>query len=158
MKPSTILLIVLMVFFTNPAFGKSKNESGKSYYLTSHEVQGDNVLGQCAEGYHFALVWEILNFSELTYDTELGYTTSESGVSAPIARGWVRAGWGGPVCEAIPGEQDAAWTQAEERMGPSGTLNAWFLFEEAPPELKREGWLFHWNPCWEPLRVWCVSD
>jgi hypothetical protein len=151
-----------MVFFTNSVFAGKENsplvQPEKFFYLTQQPVRGDNVLDQCAVGYHFAHVWEIRDFSNLTYDTTLGYTTSESGVAPPAEFGWVRAGWHGPTCEDFPGEPDAvAWSQADERMGPGGMIEPRQLFDQ-PAELRIEGWDFHHHPCWVPVRVWCVSD
>lgn len=162
MKLSIILLTVIMVVITNPVLAGKENsplvQPEKFFYLTQEPVLGDNVVDQCAEEYHFAHVWEIRDFSKLTYNTELGYTTSESGFAPPAEFGWIRAGRHGPTCEDFPGEPHAiGWSQAEDRMGPGGIIEPRQLFDQ-PAELRIEGWNFHHQPCWHPARVWCVSD
>lgn len=75
------------------------------YYLTVERYQGDGPLTACAPGYHMASLWEILDPSNLRYDTTLGVTTADSGDGPPTGvpseyGGWVRTGYSsdtGPV-------------------------------------------------------------
>jgi hypothetical protein len=70
--------------------------------LTKNTITGSKVLTACASGYHFASIWEILNTSDLHYNTSLGRTNINSGNGAPAlssntnftdaAYGWIRTG------------------------------------------------------------------
>src|ERR1700730_18567770 len=72
----------------------------RGYYLTKSTITGSKVLTACASGYHFASIWEILNTSDLHYNTTLGRTNANSGNGAPAvsqrstfadaAEGWIR--------------------------------------------------------------------
>jgi hypothetical protein len=74
----------------------------RGYYLTKNTITGSKVLTACASGYHFASIWEILNTSDLHYNTSLGRTNINSGNGAPAlssntnftdaAYGWIRNG------------------------------------------------------------------
>ncbi len=74
----------------------------RGYYLTKSTITGSKVLTACASGYHFASIWEILNTSDLHYNTALGRTNANSGNGAPAATshstfadfpsGWIRTG------------------------------------------------------------------
>jgi hypothetical protein len=74
----------------------------RGYYLTKSTITGSKVLTACASGYHFASLWEILNTSDLHYNTALGRTNVNSGNGAPAissrstfadaAYGWIRTG------------------------------------------------------------------
>jgi len=73
----------------------------RGYYLTQGTYNGaeadgtdGNGAGVCASGYHFASLWEILDPSNLKYNTTLGYTQADSGQGPPTnALGWVRTGY-----------------------------------------------------------------
>jgi hypothetical protein len=74
----------------------------REYYRTKTYHFGDeadgtdgNGAGVCAEGYHFASLWEILDPSHLKYNTTLGTITADSGQGPPaLTLGWVRTGFG----------------------------------------------------------------
>jgi hypothetical protein len=72
----------------------------RGYYLTESTYNGadadgtdGNGAGVCAEGYHFASLWEILDPSNLKYDTGLGMVRDDSGQGPPTFPyfgGWLR--------------------------------------------------------------------
>jgi hypothetical protein len=74
----------------------------RGYYLTKSTITGSKVLTACASGYHFASIWEILNTSDLHYNTTLGRTNVNSGSGPPALTangtdadnpfGWIRSG------------------------------------------------------------------
>src|ERR1700730_18042199 len=74
----------------------------RGYYLTKSTITGSKVLTACASGYHFASIWEILNTSDLHYNTTLRRTNVNSGNGAPaytshsttadVPYGWIRTG------------------------------------------------------------------
>ena len=66
----------------------------RKYYLTQTEVDGDETLTACASGYHMASLWEILDPSNLEYNTDLGFTRDDSGAGPPSEGwGWIRTGY-----------------------------------------------------------------
>jgi len=66
----------------------------RGYYLTQSTYQGNETLTACASGYHFASLWEILDPSNLKYDTDLGMVRDDSGQGPPsYVEGWVRTGY-----------------------------------------------------------------
>ena len=68
--------------------------SWRRYYLTSSTVAANQVLTACATGYHMASLWEILDTTNLEYNSTLGLTLSDSGSGPPAAYyGWVRTGY-----------------------------------------------------------------
>ena len=46
--------------------------SGRRFYLTKNQLQGNQAINACASGYHMASYWEIHDLSTLQYDTSLG--------------------------------------------------------------------------------------
>ena len=60
-----------------------KRDARRSFYLTKTTHTGAQALAACAEGYHMASLWEILNPSNLRYDTELGVVVGDSGFGPP---------------------------------------------------------------------------
>ena len=55
----------------------------KAYYLTQTTHNGGQARSACAAGYHMASLWEILDTSNLRYNTELGFTQEDSGFGPP---------------------------------------------------------------------------
>ena len=69
----------------------------RKFYLTtgSPGVAGNQVLTACASGYHTASLWEILDPSNLEYDTKRGVTKDDAGSGPPAGSdgdGWIRTG------------------------------------------------------------------
>jgi hypothetical protein len=133
----------------------------RQYYLTTSTHAGNeaagsdgNGAGVCADGYHFASFWEILDPASLKYNTSLGCFREDSGQGPPSDRsGWVRTGysnsfsvWGRANCRVWASDDD----------GDSGTLV--YL-----PSTWTTGQHIHvWNvgmgDCDDSYRVWCVED
>jgi hypothetical protein len=82
------------------------------YYLTPDTHTGDQVLSACALGFRAAALWEILDTSNLRYNTRLGYTRKDSGFGPPATGGWVRTGAASGSTGA-PGTSNCnAWTSS----------------------------------------------
>ena len=66
-----------------------------SAYLSGFSVNGDGALDICADGYHFASIWELQGLSPFIYNTSLGRTGyADQGEGPPAGYGgWVRSGW-----------------------------------------------------------------
>jgi hypothetical protein len=127
-----------------------------SYYLTESTFLGNETLDACAEGYHMASLWEVLDVSNLRYDTVLGYqhAAGDCGEGPPTAiAGWVRTG-AIPSIGTIPGGGNCGvWSQ--HWAGEWGTVvslpNDW-----ASPGSTVGVWVAGTRECSTSQRVWCV--
>ena len=143
-------------------------ESGRRFYLSQDHVMGDATVDACAAGFHFASIWEILDPSNLVYDTTLGATfPTDSGSGPPTARqGWVRTGdeprptdieVGLAGCALTAGGDP--WTTAS--MNITGTLvrlvdpvlDVW-----NSPATHISPWVGDTASCDTSNPVWCIED
>jgi hypothetical protein len=116
MPPAVLALVLLSVGLVaaailNPALAAAPSSPSaasaatwaRQFYLTTGTSNGAQALTACAEGYHFASVWEIADPSSLKYNTSLGRLSADSGAGPPTGipglgvtftvRGWVRTGY-----------------------------------------------------------------
>ena len=134
----------------------------RHYYLTITIYNGANADGTdgngasvCADGYHFASLWEIMDPSNLKYDTDLGVTRDDSGQGPPsYLGGWVRTGYSSNN-DSTPGRGNCdAW--ASNDSGHRGT------FASLPRDWIAGGDIHVWEvgagPCDLSRYVWCVAD
>ena len=134
----------------------------RQYYLTITIYNGANAdgtdgngAGVCVDGYHFASLWEIVDPSNLKYDTDLGVTRDDSGQGPPsYLGGWVRTGYSSNN-DSIPGWGNCdAW--ASNDSGHRGT------FASLPRDWTAGGDIYVWEvgagPCDLSRYVWCVAD
>ena len=95
--------------------------SPKAYYLTaSDEFKGDQALGACAQGFHMASLFEILDPTQLYYGCPTDPSQvfhlpdpSDQGNGPPTGVfGWVRTGYSSALTPAPPGATNcSAWTE-----------------------------------------------
>jgi hypothetical protein len=130
---------------------------GRKFYLTPGEFPASQAPTSCDKKFHMASLWEILDPSNLEYDTRRGFNNADSGSGPPANTfGWIRTG--GPATTGNPGSGAAncnAW--ASVAAADSGTV----------VELS-QGWNGQanvgspWNadtePCDNLFRVWCVEN
>ena len=133
-----------------PPFGPRK------FYVTQTLHNGSQALSACANGYHMASLWEILDPSNLRYEPQLGRTRDDSGFGPPVGFvGWIHTG-----SDASPFPTNGlancnAWDSDDGmHRGTTVSLNSsWddngFLIDPWRP--------FHF-PCNVPTPVWCVQD
>lgn len=133
--------------------------SGRQYYLTDDTVTGGAAPGACAGGYHMASVWEILDVSNLTYNTSLGYqhTTGDEGEGPPTnVEGWVRTGDQTRIGPVAPGQDNCA-VYSSSSGGYSGTIvslpNNWTIAGSIIGP-----WVGDTAACDSTEHVWCVED
>lgn len=131
----------------------------RQFYLTQGTYNGaidtDTV---CAEGYHMASMWELLDPSNLKYNTQLGRTTDDSGQGPPTwaSTAWVRTG-------AVSNASSTSPTgQANCNSWTTGSSEDWGTYvylstEWVAPE-NMGVWYATRGVCSNMLRVWCVSD
>ncbi len=133
----------------------------RGYYLTPDKYEGDSAPIACAEGYHFASLWEIVDPSNLKYNTALGLAGDEddSGQGPPtdVSGGWVRTGYSSNGDSTTPGVANCeAW--GSESMSKNGTLA--FLDSTWDSAGAFPGWGFKMpdTGCASMYNVWCVED
>jgi hypothetical protein len=143
------------------AFQTAGTTGLRRYYLTTGGYDGSladgsdgNGAGVCAAGYHFASLWEILDPSNLEYNTDLGVTADDSGKGPPTwgGWGWVRTGYvdnGG----STPGSANCSGWDYTTGKGTNVTLSAsWGTDEDISV------WRVAADDCTMVLSVWCIED
>lgn len=103
-----------------------------------------------------ASLWEILEPSNLSYDTQLGFTQDDSGSSPPNAvEGWIRTGHFANSAGLAGDSNCNAYMSAEPQdfgtivfLGRDWNASATII----------SPWIAGGHPCNSPFRVWCVQD
>ena len=127
----------------------------RQFYLTPGFHNVATVLAACDSGYHVAPLWEILDPSNLKYDTARGYVADDSGQGPPADfAGWIRTGSSGSS-STTPGYANClAWTSSD---GAEYGTTVWMGGPWTDP---RD--VHVWNagvwPCNNSSPVWCVED
>ena len=68
----------------------TSSTSMRQYYITPGAFLGAEAKWACASGYHFASFWEILDPSNLKYNSTLGFTSDDSGHGPST---WASSNW-----------------------------------------------------------------
>jgi hypothetical protein len=136
----------------------------RRYYVTQTNHNGaeadgtdGNGAGVCASGYHFASLWEILDPSNLKYDTDLGLTVDDSGQGPPsysVHWGWVRTGYYSSTSSTAGYGNCNVWTSSNN--SHSGTCVCLPGDWQAGQGI--HVWEVTWAPCGFSFYVWCVED
>jgi hypothetical protein len=126
----------------------------RGYYLTSSSVNGSQALGACVSGYHMASLWEILDTSNLRYDTYWGSSRADSGEGPPtIDFGWVRTGYS-PDNGSTAGQANCnVWT----------TTSGFGTTVSLPNDWQNDAqhvsvWRAGIRACSNNGQVWCAAD
>ena len=138
----------------------------RGYYLTTGTYNGSqadgtdgNGAGVCTNGYHFASLWEVLDPSNLKYNTNLGYVTDDSGQGPPTTAqtyAWVRTGYDGNT-GGVAGQANCnAWASASG--SDVGTYVRLSSDWTNPATQDIHVWDASLGYCSNTLRVWCVAD
>lgn len=131
--------------------------SGRHYYLTEGGETGKNADEACTSGYHMASMWEILDVSNLIYETELGDAEDDTGEGPPTSWfGWIRTGYTSSG-DSTPGKGNCrAWSNDDR--DDHGT------FAYLPDDWTWTGgsnigaWKVGALRCDYAPQVWCVED
>jgi hypothetical protein len=113
-------------------------------------------VGVCADGYHFGSIWELLDPSNLEYNTFLGRTSDDSGQGPPSTDwGWVRTGNDSSSDTTVGTGNCDNWTNNSISLGagPQARLNPSWDTPGAFP-----GWAVENTWCNFNRFVWCVED
>jgi hypothetical protein len=138
---------------------ESTAASGRRFYVTQNSVyDGAEALQACADGFHMASIWEILDVSNLRYDRTRGFTTTDSGFGPPSGVfGWVRTGWTPDVIPSAGIANCDAWRSNNH--GFHGTMIELPIdWENISLGIEIGSW--HAGPaaCDFETRVWCVQN
>jgi hypothetical protein len=130
----------------------------RQYYLTSsYAYNGSQATSACAAGYHMASLWEILDPSNLRYNTSLGDSRADSGMGPPtVSFGWVRTGHNNDT-GTTPGQANCnSWSSSSG--AHSGTTVR--LATDWSDATQQD--MFVWDvgvrACSDTAPVWCVAD
>ena len=129
----------------------------RKFYLTDADYDGNNANGAsvCAEGYHFASLWEILDVSNLEYNQDLGATNDDSGYGPPSSiGGWIRTGYS-ENNDVIPGKANCSNWESTDFSGTIISLSSdWTNSDERDISV----WDAELQGCSSTAQVWCVED
>ena len=138
-------------------FGTCGTSFARSFYLSKNVVQGNQALTACQPGYHMASLYEIIDPSNLTYNTALGRTSDDSGSGPPDnTGGWIRTGFSSSH-DTTPGQGNCdAWTSnSVSDHGAAGGLNA----DWASSATVSGPWSIGGaTTCSSERAVWCMQD
>ena len=128
----------------------------RQFYLDDYPATGATALSVCAEGYHMASLWEILDPSNLRYNPELGMTRDDSGAGPVTYWGWVRTGYLADTDNVAGRANCDAWTTSDG--AAYGTIvnlpnGAW-----SPSYADLHVWYAGTSPCSNYNATWCVED
>lgn len=134
----------------------------RKFYLTQTFHIGNEALSACNTGYHMASIWEILDVSNLQYETTLGLTRPDSGSGPPtLGIGWIRTGMDPDGGNEVGTANCSAYTNADhDRAGTRVFLpKVWTIDPNAilPPVIVSP-WVADISPCDQGAHVWCVQD
>jgi hypothetical protein len=127
----------------------------RQYYLTQNsDYNGSQPKGACADGYHMASLWEILDPSGLRYNTSLGEDRADSGMGPPsYSFGWVRTGYGSDS-SAVAGQANCDVWSSTSGYGTVVALPA----DWTPSAQDIHVWDASFRSCSSTAAVWCVED
>jgi hypothetical protein len=134
----------------------------RQYYVTWTRYDGlgadgtdGNGAGVCADGYHFASLWEIADPSNLKYNQLLGDNRADSGKGpCSVCYGWVRTGYASRSTGGAGEVNCDAWTSNSEY--GYGTLAQLDVNAEAGAPIL--AWETFTQDCSQENYVWCVED
>ncbi len=128
-----------------------------SFYLTNTAHDGIGALTACLDGYRMASLWELMDTSNLTYDTGRGMVGADSGSGPPSGvMGWMRTGYWLPDGVDSAGVGNCqAWTSNSP--DDHGSL-MYLTFGWSEPATAAGPWksVGRVNSCDRTYRVWCV--
>lgn len=131
-------------------------DSRRWFYMSESSADGADADIACASGFHMASIYEILDVSNLRYDTGRGYTLPDSGSGPPqYSYGWVRTGDIAQVAVAAGWANCNVWTSASA--ADYGTVVGLDYYWDDSATV-RSPWDADLLDCSVEARVWCVED
>jgi len=135
-------------------------DSRRWYYVTTSPVAGAEPDEECATGFHMASMYELLDMSNLRYDTTRGVTMADSGSGPPRwTKGWVRTGNDAEDGNYRGLANCLAWSSSDE--GHYGTVvevNQPTVDTWHSSSITISPWYSSTLTCNENSSVWCIED
>jgi hypothetical protein len=130
----------------------------RGFYLTELDYDADQALSACAEDYHMASLWEILDVSNLAYayDHPDAHTKDDSGRGPPSHwYGWLRTGWNSSGTDTAGVGNCQNWTSITS--GDRGSIGRLTYDWATAPTAVGPWETLAWD-CSGIAPVWCVQD
>lgn len=146
--------------------GCSWVDTRRRFYVTLEStIDGNEALGACESGFHMASLWEILDITQLRYDTTRGAVSDDVG-SGPNSfhGGWVRTGYAGLSGNPNPGHANCnGWTtESDAGWGTIARLVSYWQDDveilSYPGNFRTDWWASATATCDTNQRVWCVEN
>jgi hypothetical protein len=154
-------LVAVGITIGNPYPVEARPLRAKRYYMSTDFFQGNQALTACEPRFHMASLWEIFNFSVLTYDTSRGFTSPDSGFGPPSSLfAWIRTGHGSNSVTGNPGVDNCeVWTSnsATANGTVASPVSPWVNEVVAGNALVLP-WRGVTSTCNANWPVWCVED
>ena len=147
-----------------PGQGGSQNapphRTLRKYYATQAVHNGSEALAACAAGYHMASLWEILDVSNLQYETQLGFTRGDAGSGPPtLGIGWVRTGYDAGSGDTPGSANCQGYTSnSQTHLGTRAFLPFNWSLNATTDATRFSPWHAYVFPCDQGAHVWCVQD
>lgn len=140
------------------ASGSDKGDGRRSFYLTTSRYGAVQAPNACAADYHMASMWEILDPSNLRYDTTLGVTQQDTGGGPPsIQFGWVRTARSATAVGIEGVGNCRAWTSnSADDHGTAVMLGGIWRPEAGSSPI--DPWRAASATCDLDVAVWCVQN
>jgi hypothetical protein len=141
----------------------TSKDARRAFYLTRTRPSGGEAPTACAAGYHMASMWEILDPSNLRYDTALGRGRVDSGSGPPVGEyGFVRTGGyniGGNIYSDDLVSNCQGWT-SNDYTDHGVIVGLSWSWTDASNSIRLGPWRPLLNGCHNPndAGVWCVQD
>jgi hypothetical protein len=129
----------------------------RKYYLTKTKHDGSQAASAsvCAEGYHFASLWEILDVSNLEYEQNLGETQDDSAEGPPASIfGWVRTGFSDDTSTTAGKANCSVWSTTSGNGTTAALVQDW----TDPSSQEIHVWDVEYYGCSMTWHVWCIED
>lgn len=130
----------------------------RRFYLTLNgDFDGSEASTACDPGFHMASMWEVIDPSNLRYDTTRGVLGMDSGSGPPnLTGGWIRTGVNSDVFGGAGGTSCLGYTTTTGSGTAANFSRAWDASPAPDPDLP--GWSAFEFDCDQNYRVWCVED
>ena len=129
----------------------------RGFYLTKTKYDGSQAASAsvCAEGYHFASLWEILGVSNLEYEQSLGETQDDSAEGPPASIfGWVRTGFSDDISTTAGKANCSTWSTTSGYGTTAALAQDW----TDPSSQDIHVWDVDYFECSMTWHAWCVED
>jgi hypothetical protein len=128
----------------------------RRYYLTQSFSAGNHGATGCTAGFHMAAVFELIDLSDLKYDTALGRTSQDSASGPPTSVGWIRNGTSFNSLLTCGSAQSGPWTSADAN--DEGSLMSANVGLFGAPASGIPRWETQLTSCDTTHPMWCVED